>query len=556
MMPDFLSSYRLDFTPLAPIHIGSGEDLDPTSYVLDADTLYEFSPSALAAALDETARDRLLGLVDGTGGERTLTRVRQFLYERREGLVAHASRAVRVATGVQELYESRIPNAAQSETKVINRFEIERVCSHPGTHAPILPGSSLKGAIRTALLNQENDGRSLKDRENSRQLQQRLFGYRSFEADPMRLIHVADAMGSGNGTMDELSADTAIVFAVNRKKITGKDRQEIRSQAEHKGLDQTLEVVPALRWRAFRGGLTIHRIDLRDGDRLPKPGFRWTAQDIAKACNRFYRRQFMCETEALRKRGLVDDRWYATIRKLQTNGLEELLDSNHAFLLRVGRHSGAESVTVDSVRNIRIMTPQGQPNRWEENATTWWLAADRTDAAVGLLPFGWVLVEMTEGDRVPAPRAELAEAFDSFHVESGERGWRTKVAQRRATLRQEQEAAALRRAEAERRRCEQEAAERRREEQRAAMTDEERELDELRTLLTEAQRPETRPQMQGGELAGRANQILKVATGWPEVSRLRAADLIEEIFRTIGFPKGRKRSERKRQIAALREDAK
>ncbi len=560
MTPDFFSSYRLDFTPLAPIHIGSGEDLDPTSYVLDADTLHEFSPSALAAVLDEADRDRLLKLVDSTQDGRGLIGVRKLLLERRDGLIAHASRAVRVATGVRERYERTIGNVTQTETKTktINQLEIERTFLHPGTGTPILPGSSIKGAIRTALLNRENEGRSGKDSENSRQLQQRLFGYRSFEADPMRLIHVADAMGSGNGTMDELSADTAIVFAVNRKKrkITGKDGQEIRSQAEQKGLCQTLEVVPALRWRAFRGGLTIHRTDLRDGDRLPKPDLRWTAKAIADACNCFYRRQFMRETKALRERGLVDDRWYATVRKLKTNGLEDLLDSNHAFLLRVGRHSGAESVTLDSVRNIRIMTPQGQPDRWEENATTWWLASDRIEAASSLLPFGWVLVEMTEGDRVPADRPELAEAFDSFHAGSGEREWRTKVVQRRATLRQEQEAAALRRAEAERRRCEQEAAERRREEQRAAMTDEERELDELRTLLTEAQRPETRPQMQGGELAGRANQILKVATGWPEVSRLRAADLIEEIFRTIGFPKGRKRSERKRQIAALREDAK
>ncbi len=555
MTPDFLSSCRLDFTPLAPVHIGSGEDMDPTSYVLDADTLYEFSPSALAAVLDEADRKRLLGLVDGTRGENALTGVREFLFERRDGLVAHASRAVRAASGVRELYEARIGTLAQRETKAIHRLEMERVFSHPDTRTPILPGSSLKGAIRTALLNQENEGRGLKDGEKSDKLQQRLFDYHRFETDPLRLVHVADAMGGNGRAVDDFATDTAIVFAVNRKKrkITRDDGREVRSQAEQKELYQTLEVVPALRWRAFRGGLTIHRTDMRDGGRLPKLELRWTATDIAGACNRFYRRKLERETEALCDRGLLDERWYATLQRLGECGLGELLDSNRAFLLRVGRHSGAESVTLDGVRKIRIMTPQG--NRWEEEATTWWLASDRTDASSGLLPFGWVLVEMTEGDDMPAPRPEIADALDSFHADSGERKWRAEVMQRRAALRQAQQEEAARRAEAERRRREQEAVERDREVKRAAMTDEERELDELRHRLDTARKEGASSQGQGGELAGRAIQVLKVATGWPEATRLQAADLVEEVFETIGFPKGRKGRERKRQLSALREGA-
>ena len=225
MTPDFLSCCRLDLTPLSPIHIGSGEDMDPTGYVLDGDALYEFSPSTLAALLDEADRNRLLGLVAGTQGERALTAVRTFLFERRDGLVAQASRAMRAAPGVRELYEQRIGTVAQTETKAINKLEIERTFSHPDTRTPILPGSSLKGAIRTALLDRKNDGRDREDRERSRDLQQRLFGYDRFETDPMRLVHVEDAMGSDGRATDDLTADTTIVFAVNRKKrkITSED---------------------------------------------------------------------------------------------------------------------------------------------------------------------------------------------------------------------------------------------------------------------------------------------------------------------------------------------
>ena len=554
MTPDFLSCCRLDLTPLSPIHIGSGEDMDPTGYVLDGDALHEFSPSALATVLDEADRNRLLGLVDGTQGERALTALRQFLFERRDGLVAHASRAVRAAAGVWELYESRLGTVAQAETKAINQLEIERTFSHPDTRAPILPGSSLKGAIRTALLDRENDGRDLEDREKSRELQQRLFAYHGFETDPMRLVHVEDAMSSGGPATGDLAADTAVAFAVNRKKrkITSTDSHEVHSQAEQKGPYQTLEVVPALRWRAFRGGLRLHRTDMHNR-RMPRTDLRWTAANIAGACNRFYRRHFARETEALRERGLLDERWYDAVQRLMEEGLAERLDSNRAFLLRVGRHSGAESVTLDGVRNIRIKTPRDQEDRFEEEATTWWLASERIDASSGLLPFGWVLVEMAKGDGEPAPSPGIAEVLDSFHAESGEREWRVEVMQRRAALRREREAQAARRAEAERRRREQEAAEREREAKRAAMTDEERELDELRRRLDSARKEGASRHRQGGELAGHAIKVLKDAREWPESVRIQAADLVESIFEWVGFPKGRKGRERKRQISDLRE---
>ena len=559
MMPDFLSTWRLDVTPLSPVHVGSGEDVDPTGYVLDADALYEFSPSALAVVLDEADRSRLLGLVDGARDERALTGVRKFLFEQRTGLVAHASRAVRAAPGVRELYEQRIGTVAQTETRAINKLEIERVFSHPDTRAPILPGSSLKGAIRTALLDRENDGRDLEQGEDSRKLQQRLFSYGGFETDPMRLVHVEDAMSSGGRATDDLIADTVIVFAVNRKKrkITNEAGREVRSQAEQKGLYQTLEVVPALRWRAFRGGLRLHApsTDLRDHQRIPRAYLRWTAADIAGACNCFYRRNFAREMEALRERGLLDERWHGAMRRLMTEGLGELLDSNRAFLLRVGRHSGAESVTVDGVRNIRIKTPKDQDDRFEEEATTWWLASSRIDASTGLLPFGWVLVEMTESDGDPAPRPGIAELLDSFHAESGERKWRAEVMQRRATLRQEQETQAVKRIDDERRRREQEAEEREREAKRATMTDEERELDELRRRLDAVQGEGASRQGQGGELAGRAIEVLKAAREWPEPVRLQAADLVERAFEWIGYPKGKKGRERKQQILDLREGA-
>ena len=568
MITTFLSSFRLDVTTLGPLHIGTGAEMDPTSYVLDAesDALFEFPPDALATVLDERDRRTLLDLAGGSTDRYTIPCIQKLIHDRRTALAAYAARAVRTPAGVTTLYEERIGDIAQRETGAVNQLEIEKTFTDSVIGAPYLPGSSLKGAIRTALLNRINAGRKLTGEERSSagraerfgKLQQRLFRYRDFTADPMRLVHLADATWTGEERNGGVATETAIAFAVNRRKRRiVKDGVEVRSQAERKGLYQLLEVVPALRWRGFRAQLTLHGVGIEPEDlRAPAwPEVRWTPSEIAEACNAFYLRDFDEETETLRERGFLDERWYRAITKLMDGELRDLLASNRAFFLRVGRHSGAESLTLDGVRDIRIRTPQDQADRWEEEATTWWLASDRIDASSGLLPFGWVLVEMTEGVEGSAPRSETAELVESFHAESGEREWRAKVEQRRLALRREQEAAASQRAEADRRRHEQEAAEREREANRAGMTDDEREIDDLRTLFAKAQQPGAPPQTQGGELAGRANQILGAAKEWPEAPRLQAADLVEEIFRTIGFPKGKKGRERRQRISDLREGA-
>ena len=553
MTPRFLSSWRLDVTTLGPVHIGCGAEMDPTNYVLDAaiDALFEFAPDALPAVLDERDRKVFLDLVSGSVTKYTIPRVQKFIHDRRDALIAHAARAVRVSSGVGELHKERIGTIAQTETGDINKLAIEKSLNDRTTGAPVLPGSSLKGSVRTALLNRINAGKKRRGGEQSLALQKRLFQYDSFETDPMRLVHIADAMWTGGKEGGDLTAETAVTFAVNRKKKPiVKDGKEIRSQAQQKGLYQILEVIPAFRRRALRSQLTLHRIDIAHEKR---PKLHWGVPEIAKACNAFYLRDFEDEREALRDRGLLDENWDRSVQNLMDDGMRGLLESNRAFLLRVGRHSGAESVTLDGVRDIRIMTPQGQPNRWEEEATTWWLASDRIDASFGLFPFGWLLVEVTEDDGTPEPRPEkIADALDSFHGESGEQKWRVTIMQRRAALRQEQEAAASRRAEAQQLRRAQAEAEHEREKKRAAMTDEEREIDDLRSLLAKSQQAGSSPQTQGGELAGRASQLLKTAREWPEKPRLQAADLIQEIFQTIGFPKGRKGRERKQQISDLR----
>ena len=59
----------------------------------------------------------------------------------------------------------------------------------------------------------------------------------------------------------------------------------------------------------------------------------------------------------------------------------------------LGRHSGAEALTIEGARSIKIMGKRGEQAKYLPNSTTIWFAADTPTAETGLQPFGWVALE-------------------------------------------------------------------------------------------------------------------------------------------------------------------
>ncbi|MCX7858399.1 MAG: hypothetical protein N2513_10565, partial [Deltaproteobacteria bacterium] len=67
------------------------------------------------------------------------------------------------------------------------------------------------------------------------------------------------------------------------------------------------------------------------------------------------------------------------------------LDVDGGCLLRLGHHSGAESVTIEGHRSILI---RGKKKYYSDKATTFWLAAEDRNKydKSKILPFGWCLL--------------------------------------------------------------------------------------------------------------------------------------------------------------------
>jgi CRISPR-associated protein Csm5 len=434
--------------------------------VIDGDALYEFNADTAITSLPKVAQEQLLKIVSGKPGTDMLKQVQAFFYQYREALMTTAEYAFPVGKGVTDLYTNRVGKTAQHEgngSDVLNRLGIERCSYNPVDRTPILPGSSIKGAIRTALLDRENAGAALKQiednrahklrNENNQELQQRLFDYkmRDLHKDPMRLVSISDAKWASN---DRIPGNE-IRFAVNRKRRLGSEDRLQQSLAESGNLYQILECLGAMQPRTFTASLNLHLPHVaqsKHATRLPETDLQWTVHQIAQACNEFYRKIFDDEIQKMGQLGYLDETWQRLANRLQSD-LNEKLDSHQAFLLRIGRHSGADSVTLHGARNnaIKIMAQELNNNElqafkdakeaarkdrylnelkevviddentlylpdklknvqlqgrnrlvtYESAPKTWWLAAGDTDSKGRMMPFGWVLVEIDADESQP-----------------------------------------------------------------------------------------------------------------------------------------------------------
>lgn len=409
MKTNTMESVTLHITPLSPVHVGIGEDYEPTNYVMEEEALFAFDSDVANRVLTERQRKDLLEMVSKPTrrAEDMIKQVQDFFYNNRKPLAAASSHFLPVSAGVFDLYQKRVGQSANRESggkSVVNKLEIQRTFFNPYSQQPIIPGSSIKGAIRTALLDDVNDGQGLseavyrlKPTQRNQALQKELFKG-SFATDPMRLISLGDA----NYQTPTLFG-SEIRFAVDRKKKeVVKDGKIVQSQAEAQNLYQLLECLPALRYRSFGGTLSVQDLQGMTAKGTPTKELRWTVKGIAAACNYFYHKRFVTEMKVLRERRYLHPDWEKLAEAITSGVIYQKMKAGEAFLLRVGRHSGAESVTLEGVRSIKILQGKGQQPKYEPEAKTVWLAANTEKDRSGMLPFGWVLVELDD-----TPDAEL-----------------------------------------------------------------------------------------------------------------------------------------------------
>lgn len=414
-MKPFLSTHTLALTPLSPIHIGCGEDFEPTNYVIEDGLLYGFDPSR--AVLTDLQRSKL-GEVARRGSP---AGIQQFFRDNAAAFKPHAQVVMPVCAGVNRLYEQRIGRVANVEAsgnQVFNNLEIERHVFTGPLQQPFIPGTSFKGALRTAWLDALNGERMPRDVEykhngeakSTTRMETTLLGG-DFQTSPLRLLKVADLM-------PVREPEREVLFAVNRKKRKVlKDGKLIEGQGPIARKDCVLHG----QYRLFQAGVTLPALLDKVGatgdkskpltpqrNQLNASG-GVDVQRLAQQSNAYHQQRLRRELAVLDGRGLVNPDWKRGIETLLAPGSElgQKLAAGQAFLIRLGRYGGADNKTLsgEGVASIKIMGARvnGKQQFTFESATkTVWLAAQYETDQKHLIPFGWAVVEIDPvGDCTP-----------------------------------------------------------------------------------------------------------------------------------------------------------
>lgn len=339
--------FKLRCEVLSPIHIGAGNEIDPLNYMIQNGRLYKISFENLVASLDMTGRAKFEELID----KGNLVEIRKFvagnINKDRDAIFT-----VEVSAKVESLYKSKIGD-------IQNQLLINPFIRTEGESVVFMPGSSIKGAIRTAVISEAAKNSNLPVPKEPREIygfESRVLGYKDGKDDPFRGMKIRDKSLQKD--------DTVIRNVINASKKRG---ESLRAN--------DIQIICEVMHSEITGHAVSFETEISFDEQLYSTRYLSKSLDmenIIKSCASFYRDKLEQENIKYYKNSDVEP--------ISKQLLDTALDKT-SFILRVGRFSGVESVTLDRYRNPR---PPGNKSAWGTSR----------NLAEGLYPMGWLRVEV------------------------------------------------------------------------------------------------------------------------------------------------------------------
>jgi len=196
-------TYKIKAEILTPVHIGDGTDLEPLEYVIK-DKFYKVNLEAWLFTLSGEKAEEFKRLTGGEYAKKdVLTSLRRFVRDNID-VSKYTEWSVDVSEAVKRRYEERF-DAPENQLPMSPFIRTDK--------RPFLPGSSIKGAIRTAYLNfLRSKLQSVSERRSADLVEGELLnaivpGERArppkfaIEKDPFRAIKVKDVFLPENSTI-------------------------------------------------------------------------------------------------------------------------------------------------------------------------------------------------------------------------------------------------------------------------------------------------------------------------------------------------------------------
>lgn len=302
---------KLILETLTPVHIGSGETIEPYEYII-TDKLYRINLRRFISSLNIKDKETFLKLSSSD-----IVKTRKFIKEK-ANLSNIAEYSMSVSSDVKNIYGDKIndPNSQLSIQTFVKTME-----------RPFIPGSSVKGAIRTALLFSMAD----KPVEYTRDIEKYVFKFKDPKDDPFRVLKISDSL--------PIDIRDMIVYTVKtyskKDKFTEHGYNILVEGTNCDYIDKTVKISHEI--KIDHDLKKINKIDI-DIDK------------IISSCNEFYKNVIQNELNfyGSSKTSYAYDR-YKMLEKM-SSGIEK----EKSFLIRFGWGSGFDSVTINLAKKMPV----------------------------------------------------------------------------------------------------------------------------------------------------------------------------------------------------------
>lgn len=380
--------YTLSLEAISPIHIGNGEKRLPLDYKVSDELgklqfknpqFLAFSSDAILQKLISENKTNELKQFEMFVEKNKMRDLQFFFHEHFTG-TDELDYPCEVTNEFEDLYFDKIENAA--EENALEVLEMERV---RGKQSPLLAGSSLKGSIRTAVLNallnekhntdvfgfQYLKNLSREKKVNDTEIENKLLNANDAKDDPFRCIEIADTVFP------------AKMQIVGRVKNFGFSKWS--DDLKEKSMQIVAEAVRGLLIDGDAKTQTTFSIntDLQKSQ-LDKFAIRKkiTKKMIAESCNDFFISQF--ENEYKKFYAKQSDPAFRRIRDLKKIIDEvKMKNDENEFVIRVGRWSQVEFVTLEKIKKPK--TRSNKNKKPFPYGTSRWLFEYNGN----YVPFGW-----------------------------------------------------------------------------------------------------------------------------------------------------------------------
>ncbi len=348
-IPQF-EKHRINLHLLTPLHVGTGHELDPFSYVIEDNRLHFIDLIKWMDAFQD--KNTLNKMMESDNFAAVRTFIARHISAKDFGIASISIDCQNLLDTYKRAIDNQDPR---------NQVLISPTIRNDVNKETYIPGSSIKGAIRTAVANRFVDvaGVSSNDERRFRgnpDYNEKIFG--RINQDPMKWLKLPDVPLGPDATVIIEGREHSLN---SEKSLTPKGFYEVV-----RGFSQTQS--PVIKSLSLSlAPFDIHREKI-DVTFIINSLYRFYVPKYIDESNKFY------TTEEVKN---ILEPINQQINEMKTN----------EALIRVGHFSHVECVTLDKVRKPRTRRGKdGKPLPWGTTRTL----------ANGLHPFGWAKVEFCD----------------------------------------------------------------------------------------------------------------------------------------------------------------